>query len=217
MNWLQRRRNFFGYVTKLVPNNVIINRAMLEDEEYINEIIKNKSLVSYQALVEKYENRVFTLCYKIIKGREDAEEVAQDVFVTGFGKLKELKDRRKFPNWILKIAYSKSIDWVRKKRLATISLSASNEGYFKEERTPVKDTIDRNRKEIISRAIHQLEPVEASIITLFYIQDRPVREVAEITGLSVGNVKVKLFRARISLKTILANLLQTDLQDFIEN
>ena len=75
---------------------------MTEDEVYINEIINSQSIRAYNSLVEKYENRVFSLCFKIIKNREIAEEVAQDVFVVGFKKISELNDKNKFPNWLMK-------------------------------------------------------------------------------------------------------------------
>ncbi|MEM7087177.1 MAG: sigma-70 family RNA polymerase sigma factor [Bacteroidota bacterium] len=190
---------------------------MLKDEEHIDEIIQNKSLVSYKMLVEKYERQVFSVCYKIVKTREDAEEVAQDVFVVGFRELEKLKERNKFPNWILRIAYSKSVDWVRKKRIVTTEIDKVSDHFIKNENTPVSNAIHQNRKEIIEQAIHRLAPVEAVVITLFYIQDLPVKEIAEITSLSIDNVKVKLFRARIALKAIISNLVKTDLQDFIQD
>lgn len=190
---------------------------MLEDEEYINDIIENHSVMAYKALVERYENRVFTLCYKIIKRREEAEEVAQDIFVLCFKKLNELQDKRKFPNWLMKIAYSKAIDHIRKKQIVKTDIDAINASHFKEEQTPLKKAIFENRKEILKKAINLLEPIEASIITFYYIQDIPVKDIAEITELSLSNVKVKLFRARTSLKKIISSLLKNDLKDFIED
>jgi len=190
---------------------------MVEDVEYINEIIENHSLIAYKVLVKRYETRVFTLCFKIIKRREEAEEVAQDIFVLCFKKLNELQDKRKFPNWLMKIAYSKAIDHIRKKHVVKTDIDAINALHFKEEQTPLKKAIIQNRKEIIEKAINLLEPIEASIITLFYIQDIPVKDIAEITQLSLSNVKVKLFRARTSLKKIISSLLKDDLKDFIED
>ncbi len=190
---------------------------MIEDKEYINDIIKNQSIIAYKSLVERYENRVFSLCYKIIKRREESEEVAQDIFVLCFKKLSELQDRNKFPNWLMKIAYTKAIDHIRKKQIVKTDISTINEAHFKEEQTPLKSTILENRKEIINRAINLLEPTEASIVALYYIQDISVKDIVEITGLTLSNVKVKLFRARNSLKKIISAMLKNDLKDFIQN
>jgi len=190
---------------------------MAEDEAYIRDIIDNRSVMAYRALVEKYENRVFTLCYKIVKRREEAEEIAQDIFVICFMKLNELQDKKKFPNWLMKIAYTKAIDHVRKKQMVKTDINAVDESFFKTEQTPLKNTIDSNRKDIVKNAINLLEPTEASVITLYYIQDIQVKDIAEITGLTLSNVKVKLFRARKNLKTIIASQLRNDLKDFIQN
>lgn len=190
---------------------------MIEDKDYIHDIIENQSTNAYKSLVERYENRVFSLCYKIIKRREESEEVAQDIFVLCFKKLNELQDRNKFPNWLMKIAYTKAIDHVRKKKIVKTDISTINESHFKEELTPLKSTIIENRKEIINRAINLLEPTEASIITLYYSQDIPVKDIAEITGLTLSNVKVKLFRARTNLKKRIASILKNDLNDFIQS
>jgi len=190
---------------------------MTEDAEYIRKIIDEHSVVAYKALVDKYEKRVFTLCYKIIKSREEAEEVAQDTFVLCFKKLKDLNDWNKFPNWLLKIAYSKAIDHVRKKQIPKTDLDIVDKAYIKNGQTPLKHAMIENRKELMQHAINQLEPIEASLITLYYMQEVPVKEMADITGLSLSNVKVKLFRARNNLKTILETTLKTDLNDFLQH
>lgn len=190
---------------------------MINDQEYIAEIIRTGSFTAYKSLIEKYERRVFTICYKILKNREESEEVAQDVFVLCFKKMKELKDRNKFPNWLMKIAYTKAIDQVRKKTIIQTNIDDINEYNFKSEKTPLNDTILKDRSDIIKSAIDLLEPVEATIIALYYLQDIPVKQIAEITDLSLSNVKVKLFRARNSLKIILSSKLKNDLEDFIQN
>lgn len=189
---------------------------MTQDEAYINDIIETGSLVAYKSLVEKYEKRVFSFCFKIIRHREEAEEVAQDVFVRCFSNLSNLKDRTKFPNWLMKIAYSKAIDRVRKKQMLKTDIDQLDTNHFTDEKTPLKTTIDQNRKEILKKAIDQLEPVEASMITLYYLQDMAVKDIAEITGMTLSNVKVKLYRARKTLKTIIVSRLRTDLDDFIQ-
>jgi len=90
---------------------------MTQDQLLIKEIINSNSPRAYRFLVEKYENKVFTVCMRILRNREEAEEAAQDVFVKGFKILNTLKDHTKFPNWILKIAYTISIDRGRLKSI----------------------------------------------------------------------------------------------------
>ena len=134
-------KKFIQTVTRPTLIYVITNSHMTKDEVYIRDIMDRRSAEAYRALVEIYQNKVFTLCLKIVKNREEAEEVAQDVFITCFSKLNELQDKKKFPNWLMKIAYSKAIDHVRKKRMVKSDIDAVAESYFKTEQTPLKSTI----------------------------------------------------------------------------
>ena len=197
---------------------VLGNRHLLisMDEGYIQEILEHHSAKAYEKLIEKYQNRVFTLCYRIIKNREEAEEVAQDVFMKSFRELGKLKDPKKFPNWLMKITYTKAIDRTRIKSVSISEINKVKEEVLKEERTPLEETIIQDRKQIMKKAIGRLEKTEASLITLYYLEDLPVKEIAEIVEMTISNVKVKLFRARKNLKSIIAALTKTDLKDFIE-
>ncbi|MDC8004699.1 sigma-70 family RNA polymerase sigma factor [Aureisphaera galaxeae] len=190
--------------------------TMPEDRHYIDDVIKNGSLRSYKALVDKYEKRVFTLCFKIIKNREEAEEVAQDIFVSCFKKIGDLQNKNKFPNWLMKIAYSRAIDHVRKKKIIKVDIDEITERVESKEHTPVQSAELNDRTEILQAAIRRLETVSATVITLYYIEDLPVKEISEITNLSISNVKIRLFRARTELKGIIASLVKKDLDDFID-
>ncbi len=176
---------------------------MTQDTLLIKEILDTNSPRAYRTLIEKYESKVFTVCIKILRNREEAEEVSQDVFLKGFRLLKTLKDPSKFPNWILKIAYTKAIDRKRIKGIQKTELSQVNEAVYQYAETPFTLASLENRKEIITRSIKKLEAQEAAVISLYYLQERSVKEIAEITGLTLSNVKVKLFRARNSLRQLI--------------
>ena len=175
---------------------------MLDDAAYIRQFLEQGSQRALQALVEKYQGRVYTLCLKVIKDKEVAEEVAQDVFVKAFKELGQLKDRHKFPNWLLKIAYSKSIDQIRKKSIVKKAINEVDSPLLIEKKTPLDTTVINDRKQLLRHAIGRLPNEDASIITLYYLEEMNIKEIAEIVGISTSNVKVKLFRARKSLRTI---------------
>ena len=188
---------------------------MLDDAAYIRQFLEQGSQRALQALVEKYQGRVFTLCLKVIKDKEVAEEVAQDVFVKAFKELGQLKDRYKFPNWLLKIAYSKSIDQVRKKSIVKTPINQVVSPLLIENKTPLDTTVINDRKQLLRHAINQLPSEDASIITLYYLEEMNIKEITEIVGISTSNVKVKLFRARKSLRTIMNSLMKSDWKDLI--
>lgn len=188
---------------------------MTQDQLLIKEIINSNSPSAYRTLVEKYENKVFTICIKILRNREEAEEVAQDVFVKGFKILNTLKDHNKFPNWILKIAYTKSIDRSRLKSIKKTDISQVNEVVYQQLETPFVLASLENRKEILTRIINKLDAQEAVVITLFYLQDKSVKEVSEITGMTPSNVKVKLYRARNSLRLMISSEFKHEINDLL--
>ncbi len=187
------------------------------DEEYIKDIIVNDSWQSYQKLVDKYQGRVFTLCFRILRNREEAEEVAQDVFVKGFHQLKKLKNPSKFAGWLLRIAYTVAIDRTRKKRIHTSELGGVPEHYVEEKHTPLVKAMRASRSELLKKAIDTLDPKEAAVITLYYLEDLPVKEIAEVTKMSIANVKVTLFRARKELKNSITKLAGSDLPDLLDS
>lgn len=188
---------------------------MTQDQLLIKEILDLNSTSAYTALVEKYENKVFTVCMKVLRNREEAEEVAQDVFVKGFKKLNTLKDFTKFPNWIMKIAYTMSIDRSRLKSIKKTDISQINEAQFKQTETPFELATLENRKEILTRVINKLDTQEAVVITLYYIQDQSIKEISKITGMSISNVKVKLYRARKSIRLMISSEFKHEINDLI--
>jgi RNA polymerase sigma-70 factor (ECF subfamily) len=188
---------------------------MTEDQLLIKEIINSNSPRAYRALVEKYENKVFTVCMKILRNREDAEEAAQDIFVKAFKLLDTLKDHAKFPNWLMKIAYTMAIDRQRLKSITKTDLSQVNEAIYQQLNTPFELASLENRKEILTRIINKLAAQEAAVITLFYLQDKPVKDISEITGMTFSNVKVKLCRARNSLRLMIGREFKNETNDLL--
>jgi len=188
---------------------------MTQDQLLIQEIIDSNSSSAYRTLVEKYEGKVFTVCMKILRNREEAEEAAQDAFVKGFKILNTLRDHTKFPNWILKIAYTKAIDRSRLKSIKKTDISQINEAVYQQLETPFVLASQKNKKEILAKIINKLHTDEASIINLYYMQDKPVKEIAEITGISLSNVKVKLYRARNSLRQMISTEFKQGINDLL--
>ncbi|WP_298758695.1 sigma-70 family RNA polymerase sigma factor [uncultured Psychroserpens sp.] len=188
---------------------------MTDDQLLIKDIIDSNSPRAYRALVEKYERNVFTVCIRILRNREEAEEVAQDVFIKGFKLLKTLKDHTKFPNWIIKIAYTKAIDRKRLKQIKKTDISQVNEAVYQQSETPFVLASLENRKELLMKIINKLDTQEATIISLYYLQDRSVKDISEITEMTISNVKVKLYRARNSLRLMISKEFKHEINDLL--
>jgi RNA polymerase sigma-70 factor (ECF subfamily) len=158
---------------------------------------------AYATLVERYQNYVFTLVLRYIKSREDAEEVAQDVFVKAYRSLGSYKGDAKFSTWLYTVATTTSITFLRKKKLEAQSLD--NEQVFE-----MAENIDggltanqieqKSRVTMVNKAIAMLSPEDAQVITLFYKGEQTLEEIATILKKEPNAVKVQLHRARGRLK-----------------
>ena len=174
----------------------------LGDNEIISKVLKGEQN-AYAELVNRYQAYVFTLVLRMIETREDAEEVAQDVFVKAYRSLADFRGESKFSTWLYTIANTTSITFLRKKKLDVHSLD--NEKVFE-----VADSKDsgfranlveqKSRVNMVNEAIALLSPDDAEIITLFYKAEQNLEEISRILRLETNTVKVRLHRARTRLK-----------------
>ena len=174
----------------------------LGDNEIISRVLKGEQK-TYAELVNRYQAYVFTLVLRMIKSREDAEEVAQDVFIKAYRSLADFRGESKFSTWLYTIANTTSITFLRKKKLDVHSLD--NEKVFE-----VADSKDsglranlveqKSRVNMVNEAIAMLSPDDAEIITLFYKAEQNLEEISRILRLETNTAKVRLHRARTRLK-----------------
>jgi RNA polymerase sigma factor (sigma-70 family) len=174
----------------------------LNDNEIISQVL-NGNQQAYSELVTRYQNYVFTLTLRIVKNREDAEEVAQDVFIKAYKYLADFKGASKFTTWLYTIVNNTCISFLRKKKLEIHSLD--NEKVFE-----IADSFDsgmranmveqKSRLGMVNKAINLLNPDDAQIITLFYKAEQSLDETAQILGIETNAAKVRLHRARTRLK-----------------
>ena len=174
----------------------------LGDNEIISRVLKGEQN-AYAELVNRYQAYVFTLVLRMIKSREDAEEVAQDVFIKAYRSLADFRGESKFSTWLYTIANTTSITFLRKKKLDVHSLD--NEKVFE-----VADSKDsglranlveqKSRVTMVNEAIAMLSPDDAEIITLFYKAEQNLDEISRILRLETNTAKVRLHRARTRLK-----------------
>lgn len=174
----------------------------LGDNEIISRVLRGEQN-AYAELVTRYQGYVFTLVMKMIRSREDAEEVAQDVFVKAYRALADFRGESKFTTWLYTITNTSCITFLRKKKLDIHSLD--NKKVF--EAADSKDSgfranlvEQKSRVNMVNQAIAMLSPDDAEIITLFYKAEQNLEEIARILGIESNTAKVRLHRARTRLK-----------------
>jgi RNA polymerase sigma-70 factor (ECF subfamily) len=174
---------------------------MYQSDSFYIEKVRNKETGSYSFLVDKHKDMVFSIALKILKNREDAEELAQDVFVKAYHSLDTFKGEAKFSTWLYRIVYNAAISKTRKKKIETVDLDHFLiDNYSTDE---IKEDINRltydEQKKIVEKILKDLNPEESVMITLFYFKENSTEEISEIMGITQSNVKVKLHRLRKKL------------------
>src|SRR5215216_4094295 len=171
---------------------------------------------AYAHIVQRHKAFVFTLVLRYIKSREDAEELAQDVFIKAYRALADFKGNSKFSTWLYTVTTTTCITFLRKKKLEVQSLD--NEQVF--ERADNMDggmsanQIEQKSKvNMVNEAIKMLSPDDAQIITLFYKGEQTLDEIAQILGKEPNAVKVQLHRARGRLKEKMQKYFTAEVKD----
>ncbi len=180
---------------------------MKNEEKLIIEEILSGRTSSFSILIDRYKDGIFNLAFRICGNREDAEEITQDTFLKAFRSLSGFRKDSSFGTWLYRIAFNTTLTNMRKR--------TNQPGYLDEMSDFVhmdiwdgsdKSDHEERSKEIVNTALKSLSGEERAIITLFYFDEKMTEEIADITGLSISNVKVKLFRARNKMKIVIENL-----------
>ncbi|MCF0073350.1 sigma-70 family RNA polymerase sigma factor [Dyadobacter sp. CY261] len=168
-----------------------------DDRIYIEQV-KQGNLASYTYLVDKYKNMAFTIAIKILSNTQDAEDAAQESFVKAYMQIGSFEGKSKFSTWLYTIVYRTAVSKLQQHRMVLESIDDELEENYAYEYSPAPlDAMQASERErFVKEAISRLPKIEALVITLFYLNESPIEEIEQITGLSNSNVKVKLFRAR---------------------
>jgi RNA polymerase sigma-70 factor (ECF subfamily) len=180
-----------------------------EDDLYIRKVLEG-DVNAFAGLVSKHKDMVFTIALKIVRSREDAEEIAQDTFLKIYRSLGDFRKESKFQTWLYRIAYNTAISSLRIKKpeLAPISDEIIETVTTDEIGQKVSHLEIEEQQRLMQSAIDQLPEEDGLLVTLFYLDDRPVGEISQIMGLSQSNVKVRLHRTRKKLYAILNSSFQ---------
>jgi len=173
---------------------------------------------AFRELLSRYERPVFSLVYRMVRDRTLAEDLAQEAFIRAFNAIESYKSGYKFSNWIFKIANNHTIDYLRKRKLDTVSIDGSPHASSEEEVSRTRLVVESaaetphefvEHKELggqIEEAIGELRADYRTAILLRHVEGYAYDEIAEIMDLPLGTVKTYLHRARNQLKERLAHL-----------
>lgn len=179
------------------------------DQYYINRCLEGETN-AFSYLVDQYKDFVYTIIFRMVKNKEWAEEIAQDVFVKAYTSLNSYRGDAKFSTWLYTIAYRKALDALKsvKNQKKTDFIDDVQEGDIGSVTDALMHLELEERKTIIKNSILKLKEDEAALITLYYFEEKSVKEIQEITKISVDNIKIKLYRSRKKLYDYLNSYIQ---------
>lgn len=159
----------------------------------------------FSYFLNRYSNSIYSLILRIVPTKEDAEELTQDTFLKAYRKLDTFKGDCSFSTWLFRIGYNTAISFVRKRKIIFPVIDENLLANVPDE--AVKTIFDKDDDESMLQrlevAIEKLNAEEKALITLYYMEEKPVAELAIVLELTPENVKVKLFRVRKKLYVLM--------------
>ncbi|CAM2773131.1 RNA polymerase sigma factor [Flavobacterium frigoris] len=182
------------------------------DQYYITKIVAGDSN-AFAVLVDRYKDLVFTLALRMLKNREEAEEVAQDTFIKVFQSLVKFKGDSKFSTWIYRITYNGCLDRLKKykQQYNVVPIDDFTERQIVDLDNALEALEEQEQRQEILECLHLLPYEDRFLLTLYYYEEQSLEEVSKIVGLTANNVKVKLFRSRKKLAAILKERLEPEI------
>lgn len=175
------------------------------DREIIKQVLDG-DMKAFGLLVDRHKAKAMTLAVRILKNHEDAEEALQDSFVRVYRALPSFEWKSSFSTWFYRIVYNTCATAVGKKnRIHPLSINVEDEDGVRieiesDELQPDIRLESNEFSQIVNEEVEKLPVVYGSTFTLFAIQDMSYEEIVQVTGLPLGTVKARLFRARAMLR-----------------
>ncbi|QCX00378.1 sigma-70 family RNA polymerase sigma factor [Aggregatimonas sangjinii] len=184
----------------------------MEENQFLESLREGNNEAFGRLLVE-YQKKVFNTCISFVPNAEDAEDLAQEVFIEVFNSISKFKGGSKLSTWIYRISVNKSLEFIRKKNakkrfgfmqsLLGNDTAIDRSTYFTEFNHPGIQLENKEKSEILFAAINKLPEAQRTVYTLNKIDGMSYQEVADITQKSIGSIESLLFRAKKNLQGLL--------------
>jgi RNA polymerase sigma-70 factor (ECF subfamily) len=177
------------------------------DEAALVRRVQNGDELAFREIVERYQTKIFSIIYGILRNHNDAEDIAQQVFTKVYFSIRNFDFRSSLLTWIYKITVNECYDYLRKKRVRKLvyeSDFSQEESQRMESSEPAVDSatpIDTRlaQKDLAVKLLAKVSQEDRSLILLKEVEGHSVEELAQMTGLNENTIKVKLFRTRQKL------------------
>ncbi|HYZ86497.1 MAG TPA: sigma-70 family RNA polymerase sigma factor [Bryobacteraceae bacterium] len=187
------------------------------DEAALVRRVQARDELAFREIVERYQSKVFSIIYGILRNHNDAEDIAQQVFSKIYFSIGNFDFRSSLLTWIYKITVNECYDYLRKKRVRKLvyesdfseedTVRMENSEPAKDQRPAVDQTLER--RDLITKLLAKVSEEDRTLIMLKEVEGHSVEELAEMTGMNENTIKVKLFRTRQKLLKAAQRMLRT--------
>jgi RNA polymerase sigma-70 factor (ECF subfamily) len=169
--------------------------------------VQARDEIAFREIVERYQAKVFSIIYGILRNRNDAEDIAQQVFAKIYFSIGKFDFRSSLLTWIYKITVNECYDYLRKKRVRKLIYESD----FSEDEVRLVENAEQSaerctpadtalaRRDLIMKLLEKISEEERTLLLLKEVEGHSVEELAQMTGMNQNTIKVKLFRARQKL------------------
>lgn len=194
---------------------VTMHELAREDDQLVEEALGGNAL-SFQLLVERYQERIFALARHYTKSAVEVEDIAQDTFLKAYRRLDSFQRQSSFSTWLYRIAVNTALDFLKRSGRSPVQAVEDPElsaapvralaGSGATLSTPDANLRREELARITQRVLEELPEIFRTVLVLREFEDMPYQEMAEVLGISIGTVESRLFRARARFKEALLRL-----------
>lgn len=172
----------------------------LQEDLSLVKSILDGNIDSFNILVNKYESMVLRFIYNMIKDKEAAEDITQEVFITVYNKLYLYDKSHKFTNWLLQVSKNKCIDYMRKYKRVYESNIEDIPNITSKEMSPEQVAEFKETKENVEAYLNSLSEIDRQILIIRYSQNLTFYDLSQILELTESNIKRRYYKSRLNYK-----------------
>jgi RNA polymerase sigma factor (sigma-70 family) len=186
------------------------------DNLYLQKILAG-DISKFSYFIDKYKDMAFSIAFRIVSNREDAEEIVQDSFLKAFKALNKFRHDSKFSTWFYRIVVNNSLSKIKRDRKEScdIDLDKVSDVIIEHVEVVYKSLTHADQQKFINIALNELSVEDRLLLTLYYLNENSIEEITEITDISQENLKMKIHRARKKMYIVLERKLRSELQNLL--
>lgn len=173
---------------------------MLQNENDIIQQVLEGNTVAFEYFVNTYQDMAITIAFRICKNKQDAEDIAQSAFVKAYLNLSTFQKKSKFSSWFYRIVYHSALTFINQNKLPESELEVNEVKHYHSTLSTEAFVHQNELKLSIDSIVEKLPKEDALIITLYYLEEMSIKEIASVLSWTLSNVKIRLHRARKTLE-----------------